>query len=172
MSWAHEKPAIFAGEDELQLKLQFAEMCARDWSNRHMHGYTLFPGEQNYGRAMATQAWLNDPIVQAEVNRLRSVEGGVTGILPHDDEFAKELLDEARQCTDKKDRLGFFKLYAECRGLISKGNVTVNNNNDNRVVKVLRVPERVTEDNRESWKTGFKERQMKLVADARANRPN
>ncbi len=170
MSWAHEKPTIFAGEDELQLKLRFAELCVRDWPNRHMAGYTIFPGEENYGRAMAAQAWLNDPIVQSEIGRLRSEGAGE--IVPSKAEMVKKIIDAADAATDPKVKIDGYYKASDVLGYVNKGSVNVTNNNDNRVVKVLRVPERVTEANREDWKTGFKERQMKLVTDARASRPN
>jgi len=170
MSWAHEKPAIFADEDELQLKLKFAELCVRDWPNRHMAGYAIFKGEENYGRAMAAQAWLNDPIVQSEIGRLRYEGAG--DVTPSKAELVKKMIDAADASTDAKVKIDGYYKAADVLGFVNKGSVNVTNNNDNRVVKVLRVPERVTEANREDWKTGFKERQMKLVTDARNSRPN
>lgn len=170
MSWAHEKPTIFAGEDELQLKLKFAQLCARDWSNRAMAGYAVFPGEDNYARAMAAQAWLTDPVVQAEISRLRYE--GADEVTPSKAELVKKMVDAADAATDPKVKIEGYYKAADVLGFVNKGSVNVTNNNDNRVVKVLRVPERVTEDNREDWKAGFKERQMKLVTDARNSRPN
>lgn len=167
MSWAHEKPVVYHDEDELQLKLDFARLCARDWSNRHMHGYTIFPGEDNYGRAMAAQAWLSDPIVQNEIGRLRGE--GVDEINPSKAELAKKIIDVADSAGDPKVKIEGYYKAADVLGYVQKGSVSVTQNNDNRVVKVLRLPPRVSE---EQFEREFHEQQTKLIADARASRPN
>lgn len=175
MSWAASKPVIFEGEDEVSLKLQFAEMCAKDWDGRKSHGYTLFKddvgfnGEPDYGRAMASVKWLEDPFVVREINRLMTEQGGVGVLLPSPDELSKEVLDYARSATDHKDKLGYFKFYAELQGLIAKdGNANVNV----LVQNVIEVPSRITEDQRPAKEFEWKEQQRLLIADARSSRPN
>lgn len=167
MSWAHEKPTIFSDEDEFQLKLEFARLCAEDPHNIAMHGYTLFPGSLNYGRAMAAQAWTNDPIVQREINRLRRDEP--VPFLSDEMQIAKELLDKARSCSDPKDSLGFYKEYNAVMKFTGNNatNVQVN-----VVQNVIEVPTRARDDELPFLEGQWAEQQRKLVADARSNRPN
>lgn len=170
MSWAGTKPVLFEGEDEVSLKLQFAEMCARDWNGRMTHGYSLFPGEENYGRAMACSEWLTDPFVVREINRLKTEDGGVGVLLPSKDELAKKILDEADATIDKKDKLGFLKLAADVMGYVTKGDVNIDARS--LVQNVIEVPSRITEDQRPAKEFEWVEQQRKLVADARSSRPN
>lgn len=167
MSWAHEKPTIFHDEDELQLKLEFARLCAEDPANTQLHGYTLFPGEANYGRAMAAQKWLNDPIVQREINRLTRDEP--SQFLSDQEQIAKELLDCARSCNDPKDKLGFYKEYNAVMKFTGNNatNVQVN-----VVQNVIEVPTRATEEELPMLEGQWAEQQRRLIADARASRPN
>lgn len=170
MSWAHEKPTIFHDEDELQLKLEFARLCAEDPSNITMHGYTLFPGEANYGRAMAAQKWIDDPLVQNEIRRLRQDDAEVADLLPGELLYAKEALDRSRSEPDAKVRFDYFKLAGEALGYINKGkdaNVQVN-----VIQNVIEVPTRARDDELPMLEGQWAEQQRKLVADARSSRPN
>jgi hypothetical protein len=170
MSWAGTKPVLFEGEDEVALKLRFAELCAKDWNGRMTHGYTLFPGADNYGRAMACAEWLTDPFVVREINRLKTEDGGVGVLLLSPDEFAKKVLDEADDCIDKKVKLGYLELYAKTQGLIQKEDSGANVNL--LVQNVIEVPSRITEDQRAVKEVEWIEQQRKLVTDARSSRPN
>ena len=176
MSWGASKPAIYEGEDEVALKLQFAVLCAKDWNGRKTHGYELFKddvgfgGQPDYGRAMATEKWLEDPFVIREINRLMTEQGGVGALLPSPDEIAKEVLDLGRSASDHKDKLGYFKLYADMQGLIQKGDINIDARS--LVQNVIEVPSRITEDQRPAKEFEWVEQQRKLVADARSTRPN
>lgn len=167
MSWAHEKPTIFSDEDELQLKLEFARLCAEDPANIEMHGYTLFPGSINYGRAMAAQAWIEDPIVQREISRLRRED--IAPLIPDQLQLAKELIDKARSVGDAKDSLGFYKLFSEVMEYTGKANTNVQ---VNLTQNVIEVPTRATDDELPVLEAQWAEQQRKLVADARSSRPN
>lgn len=170
MSWAHEKPTIFSDEDELQLKLEFARLCAEDPSNVSLHGYTLFPGEANYGRAMAAQKWIDDPVVQREISRLRKTDAEVADLLPGELLYAKEALDRSRSEIDAKVRFDYFKLAGEALGYINKGKDA--NINVNVVQNVIEVPTRATEEELPMLEGQWAEQQRRLIADARASRPN
>jgi len=168
MSWAHQQPVIFSDEDELQLKLQFAHMCAEDPANAALHGYTLFPGEHNYGRAMAAQKWLNDPFVQREINRLRNgVE--LDDLLLDKAQYAKEALDRSRTETDAKVRLEYFKHYGDVMGFVDKPGSNVN---VNVIQNVIEVPTRANEEELPVLEGQWAEQQRNLIADARSSRPN
>ncbi len=167
MSWAHEKPTVFSDEDELQLKLEFARLCAEDPANIAMHGYTLFPGQHNYGRAMAAQAWLSDPIVQREIARLR--ENEVEDLLDERARFAKRVMDDGLSCNDLKVRLGYYELFAKVMDYLPKQGANVN---VNLTQNVIEVPTRAREDELPMLEGEWAEQQRRLIADARSNRPN
>lgn len=168
MSW-QTPPAILEGEDELQLKLEYARIVARNERERFTAGYKIFPGPDNYGRALQAQYWYDDPIVQDEITRLRYNDSDDDP----DAELEAEIHQRARSAEDK-DALGYYKLLAEMRGKTGRGsqtNIQINNN-DNRVVKVLRVPARdITPEDDQDFEDRFYAQQTKLIADARSSRP-
>lgn len=170
MSWTRETPPIFEGEDELQLKLQYAAIVARNPNAKLTAGYQVFPGAENYGRALQAQAWLSDPIVQEEISRL--VEGAeAVELLPDPSAVKLEVLQAARSATDPKAKEGLYKLYLDSVGALPKGAANVQIN-DNRVVNVLRVPTRdVTPEDDEDFDRRFYVQQNALIADAKSNRP-
>jgi hypothetical protein len=164
MSWANIPPPIFEDEDELQLKLEYARIVARNERERFTAGYKIFPGPDNYGRALQVAAWYEDPIVQDEITRLRS---GGEDANPRD-EFANEVLQRFRTAGDR-DAAAFGKLYADVKGFVDKGpKVLV----DNRVVNVLRVPTRdVTPEDDADFDERFYTQQTALIAAAKSERP-
>lgn len=168
MSWAHEKPTIFSDEDELQLKLEFARLCAEDPANIAMHGYTLFPGETNYGRAMAAQKWIDDPLVQREISRLRAEN--VEELLDEKAQFAKRMMDKGNACNDPKTALGYYELFAKVMDYLPKQGG--NNVQLNLTQNVIEVPTRARDDELPFLEGEWAEQQRKLVADARSARPN
>lgn len=170
MSWTREPPPIFEGEDELQLKLQYAAIVARNPNAKLTAGYQVFPGSENYGRAMQAQAWLSDPIVQEEISRLTET-GEAGSLLPPDEAIQLEVLQAARTADDDRDKATLYKLYMDSRGMIAKGgnNVQIT---DNRVVNVLRVPTRdVTPEDDEDFDRRFYIQQNALIANAKSSRP-
>ncbi len=171
MSWEKTPPPINEGEDELQLKLEYARLVARNERERFTAGYKLFTGPENYGRALQAQAWFYDPFVQDEIARLR--EGGEESDgLPGVDNVKAEVLQLARSALDKKDAIAAYKLYLESEGAIQKGTNVNIDNSDRRVVNVLKVPTRdVTPADDEDFNRRFYEQQNKLIADARSARP-
>jgi hypothetical protein len=170
MAWDRQPPPIFEGEDELQLKLQYARLCAANPRGRLTAGYTIFPGADNYGRALQCQAWFYDPFVQDEIQRLQTDDAGET--LPSDDELEADLIRTLEAAIDTKDKIAAFRLLFERRNMVSKGGTNINVNQDNRVVNVLRVPSRIrTDEEREEFNRRFKENQVNLIADARSSRP-
>jgi hypothetical protein len=166
MSWHLQPPPINEGEDEFALKMQYAEIVARDPSQRQLAGYAIFPGAENYGRAMQASAWFYDPVVQAEIARLAG-NGEAAALLPDEDAFAKKVLDRAEQSLEDKDAFAGFRLYAELKGFVKKGPAVVN---DNRTINVLRVPTRdVTPEDDEDFERRFEAQQIELVANVRSS---
>lgn len=166
MTWDRTPPPIEEGEDELQLKLEYARLVARNERERFTAGYKIFAGPENYGRALQAQAWYYDPIVQDEIARLHN--GNAEGDL--DAELEAEIHQRAR-AADDKDAVHYYKLLAEIRGKTGRG-TNININQDNRVVNVLKVPTRdVTPADDEDFNRRFYEQQNRLIADAKSARP-
>ncbi len=165
MSWNAQPPPIFEGEDELQLKLQYAELVARNERERFTAGYKIFKGPDNYGRALQVSAWYEDPFVQDEIARLRAGE-----VDDPKSELEAELRQRARTADDR-DAIGFYKLIADMAGYVQRG-TNINVNQDNRVVNVLRVPTRdVTAEDDADFDKRFYIQQNALIADAKSSRP-
>lgn len=171
MGWDTSGPPIFEGEDERELKRAFARYCFDNPGLEREAGYHVFPGRENYGRALQAQVWIHDPSVRAEINALRGDEGEVDECRPSKGELSKAAWDMAHAPgADHKDRVAALRLCAEIEGAIQKGPAIVN---DNRTINVLRVPTRVgsSPEEQDEWKREFKSQQTKLVADARSARP-
>ncbi len=172
MAWsASSPPPIFEGEDELQLKLQFAKAIAGHPERIQTAGYEIFPGDENYGRAMQCRAWANDPIVLREIERiLEAPETNSADVLKS--QVQDELLRIGRDSVTPIDMR--LKAYEQVRDM--NGWKTVGGNNiqlnDNRIVNVLRVPTRdMTAADDADFDKRFKAQQTQLVIDARSNRP-
>lgn len=163
-------PPIHAWENEHELKMQYAAFVAADPNSYITAAYKVFPGADNLGRAMQCANWISDPIVIAEIERLRSGTD-VASQLPSPDEHGQEVLDLARNSTlSAKDRIAAHRLFAEMMGRIQKAGTQVNV--DARTVNVLRVPATVeTPEEEEVFARRFKAQQTALVADARSKKP-
>lgn len=169
MAWGKSwgGPPLTEDEDELQLKLKYARLVAQNPHSKRDAAYKLFPGD--YGRAWQAQEWLNDPLVQEEIERLSSEEGTVGELLPSKDEFVLLLWNRAK-AADDKNAVGMLKLAADILRY-TPDNAT-NVNVDARTVNVIRVPSRIqSEAERDDFKLRFKEQQMKSISDAKSSRP-
>lgn len=167
MAWS-SPPPIFDHEDERALKLDFARRWALNPHRILSIGYEVFPGEENYGRAMQAQAWRHDPIVIAEYERLHGGEAALTGEESEKAEMIRRIKEFQLECNDPKVKLDALKLEADIKGLTPKGGTNVNVVNDNSVVRnVLLVPQYKS---REDFAVEFKQQQTRLLADARSQR--
>lgn len=170
MSWHTTGPPILEGEDERELKLAFARYCFDNPGLEREAGYHVFPGRDNFGRALQAQAWIHDPFVRAELNALRGDADEVDDRRPSKSQISGAAWDMANNpAADHKDRIAALRLCAEVEGAIVKGPAIVN---DNRTINVLRVPTRdVTPEDDADFDRKFKAQQTRLVADARSVRP-
>lgn len=164
MAW-QSPPPIYDGEDERALKLDFARRWAQTPGRVLSIGYEVFPGADNYGRAMQAQVWRHDPIVIAEYERLTGGEAA----LGAEEEPKTRVLREIRQLRmetgDSKVRLDALKLEAEIEGLTGKG-ANINVNVDNRSVRnVLLVPHY---ENLDDFAAELKAQQTTLLANAKS----
>lgn len=166
MGWNTSGPPILEGEDERELKRQFAAFLVDNPTLQNEAGYSVFPGSGNHGRAFqANAAWPHDPFVRAEMRRLRGEgEAGDEAILLPSKTRLVQMVYERAAGADDKEALGFFKLAAEICGFVSKAPLV-----DNRTINVLRVPTRdVTPEDDADFDVKFEAQQTKLIADARA----
>lgn len=154
------------GEDEYDLKMQFAAIVAKNPQQSAMAGYVLFKGPDNYGRAMQAQAWLSDPIVQAEIARLAGDE--TLSLLPTEEEIQLATWNVALSAIDPKVKLQALELLSKQRGILKTpgdggggGNTFIKN--------VIKLPNRIEGDrDEELFRARFEAQQLKLVKDARS----
>jgi len=102
-----ERVPIYEGEDELALKMAFAHHWAK---NPHKHGrigYDIFVDDW---RALpASIHWPSDAVVLDEFTR-------ATREIPGKEEFAREVLNYARDLRSPTERINAFKLFADMCG--------------------------------------------------------
>lgn len=165
MSWKLIGPPIHEGEDERELKREFARFVVANPDLEDQAGYHVFSAPEDFGRAMQAQVWLHDPLVRTEMLRLKSSDEEVRIMLPTKEQLIKEVHDRAKTADDK-EAVNFYKLQAELCGFTTKAPLV-----DNRTINVLRVPTRdVTPEDDADFDVKFEAQQQKLVADARSPR--
>ena len=174
MAWNVPNPikqstfVIREGEDEYDLKMQFAKIVARDPSKAMLAGYELFPGTENYGRAMQAQAWLSDPVVVAQINHI--VGNDVTSLLPTEDDVKLATWNVAQEAKDLKVKLSALELLSKQMGIL-KGNSEGGGGGNVLIQNVIKLPNRVQGDQEEElFSARFEAQQLKLVRDARSPR--
>lgn len=165
MSWHTQGPPLREDEDERELKCQFARFAVENPVLANEAGYHVFPGPENYGRALqANTAWPHCPIVRAEKRRLAE-DGQVSSMLPSPEQVKKAIWDRSNASIEDKDALAGMRLYCEVEGLIKKGPSAIF---DNRTINVLRVPMRdVTPEDDIDFERRFEQHQTALVANVR-----
>ena len=171
MAWITQPgPPLEAGEDELQLKVEFAGYLSRGKSAREA-AYTVFrhdkdaAGNRYFGRALQAVAWEADPFVQEEIDRFRSPDE-VPGLHPSDDEVDLEILEAARSAADPKAKATLYELYLNARGRSTKAAPVTNLNVDNRTQNVMAVPPDMSVE--EAKQYFVRKQSLRLVGDARA----
>lgn len=170
MSWdVLSPPPIFDDEDELELKLAYARKTHGRPDMIRSAGYEIFPGKENYGRAMQVAVWQHDPIVLREWERL-SLDGGAAETLPNPIEYKAHLWRLAQTEPDPKIRLEYAKLYGQTEGIVPTGGANVNISNDNSVnnntIVVPALPATAEEQEIAALRT--ERRQARLMEHARS----
>lgn len=173
MSWGQtEPPPIFEGEDELQLKLEWARLTRGREALFREAGYKVFPGEANYGRAMQAYNWRHDPIVLAHWQMLAEAPQA-----DNDDEEMQRIKRIAFEVMESPtasngDKIKAAALLAEIKGAIKQG-VNINTNIDNSTNNTLVVPaDPMTEEEEEIAQIRMEARQARLMKHARARELN
>jgi hypothetical protein len=165
-------PFVFReGEDEYDLKMQFARIVARDRSQSATAGYKLFTGPENYGRAMQAQAWLVDPVVQEAIARFAG-ENGDEPELRSKPEMLKIVEDIAvsTKVSDPKTSLSAVELWMKGTGnFVAPGE----GGGNTYIQNVIKLPNRVQGADEEAlFEARFEAQQLKLVRDARSSKPD
>ena len=109
-----EQPA-----DETAKKLEFAVELLRSPAEPFKAALAVYPEDTNKALKVANQ-WTSDPLVIAEVKRLKDEEGELS-FLPTKAELARQIWDNAATAVYKDDKAKLFKLYAEVMGFIDGG---------------------------------------------------
>jgi len=141
MSWdAASPPPIFEGEDELALKLEYARLIFGRDDRIRTAGHEIFPGPENYGRAMQVAVWRHDPIVRNELERLGRGDGA-SETLPTEAEYKAHLWRMAQTETDPKLRFQYAELYGKTENIVPTGSgANINIANDNSTNNTIVVP--------------------------------
>lgn len=148
--------------DELQQKRLFAQKLL-EGDEPFKIATSFYPENVNRALFIASN-WPNDVDVLQIIADLKN-EKGEESFLPTKTEFLKRLWSDMDSCFEEETRVKYAKLYAETRGFIEKPQTNVEIN-QNRIVNVMRVPQRQSLDDYE--RTAL-EQQTKLITDATRN---
>lgn len=172
MSWnVQSPPPIFDGEDETELKRKWATLTALHPDRIRTAGYQIFIGEHEHGRAMQAAAWAHDPFVHRIWEELRAgPDAGEDADYEYAETRLRGMIDDLSLSADI--RLKAMEQFRDMKGFTTKAKEPASLIN-NGVINVLRVPMRdMTPEDDADFEVKFKAQQMKLVRDARSNRPN
>lgn len=144
-----------------ELKLKFAKAYARNRDDAYAAARTI---EADYGRAQhMAMNWISDPIV---LEYLAETEDDDAEALPTKDEFAAELLRQARETKSSAVKLDYMKLFATVMGFVEKPRDNSPQVNVAIVNKVMRMPRSSTDDEARQRIAANQARLINAVADA------
>lgn len=114
-------------------------------------------GFENPGPAMQlANEFVNDAEVQEEKERLIA-EYGEDYFLPTKAQFAREVLEAARNEPDGRAKVGLYKLHADVRGFVTRGNKIVNVDRSHKVINVTQA------ESIDAWKKNARNQQTDLI---------
>lgn len=169
MSWHTTPPPIRDDENEIDLKLRFAEFWAAEPGNVWGIGKKVFTDPTDVNRATQAQAWQDDPIVLAAVARFK--QKASTGELSVQDKYIAEVSDFINDCESEREKLAALRLKGEALGVVGRTAPTValNVNNTSNVTKnVLVVPHMEME----TFRAFAAKQQAELMATAKTIKKN
>lgn len=152
-------PAVISDEEQ-QLKLRFAAALFKYPETIEGRFAAALTITADNGKALLiANRWFNDPVVVEEQKRLiKSADEGDLNFIGTKADFAREVLECARNAWDGDTKHKFYKLYAESRGFIVKEGTNVNVNVQNN--KVMIVRDMGSDDD---WERKAREQQRKLI---------
>lgn len=132
-------PAVIVDEEQ-HLKAAFAAALLKHPQDLEGRFAAALAVTADTGKALLmANKWINDPVVVAEQQRLvSSANEGELDFIGTKAEFAREVLEAARNSWDGDTKHKFYKLYAETRGFISKGETNVQVNLTQNKVMVVK----------------------------------
>lgn len=132
-------PAVVVDEDA-RLKAAFAAALFKHPATMEGRFAAALSVTSDTGKALImANKWLDDPAVVAEQQRMtKGADEGDLDFIGTKADFAREVLQAARDSWDGDTKHKFYKLYAETRGFISKGETNVSVNVDNRRVMIVK----------------------------------
>lgn len=159
--WLIPAPAPPDPKAEQERKARFAEALLRTPNNAYAAACVVF-GTDTANALRVSSEWPFDLYVLQRQAELLD-EFGADEFLPTKAVVARNIYETGERATDPKDKLAAFKLYAEVRGFMPKGdaasvNLTVNNNR----VMVLR-----DFGNDDDWERAASKQQSKLIEHSR-----
>lgn len=115
-----EQPTNDQRADEAQ-KLEFARLLfeAGPTGDSYQIAFDLFPANPNRA-VLAGGHWRADPIVIAELGRLRTAQMEVATTLPTQTDLARTIWLKMQDCNDPDAFVKLAKLYAEVQGMLKK----------------------------------------------------
>lgn len=158
-------PAVSVNDDQ-RLKVAFAAALLKHPQDLEGRFAAALSITSDTGKALImANKWVSDPVVLSEQERLtKSADEGDLNFIGTKADFAREVLEAARNSFDGDTKHKFYKLYAETRGFILKAdtnvNVQVNHN------KVMVVRDLGTDD---EWERKAQKQQRELI-DVSASR--
>lgn len=159
--WVTLAPTLPAvREDEQELKAKFAEALLRTPTDPFRAAMALF-GNDTVRALEVANSWPVDlAVLQRQADLLEQF--GPDEYLPTKATVARRIYEVGETAADVKDKLAAYKLYADIRGFMPKGetnnNIVVNNN---RVMVVRDF------GNDEQWETAAASQQAKLIEHSR-----
>lgn len=161
--WTTVAPALapVSGPEELALKHKFAEALLREPHEPYRAGVLVF-GNDTRRALEASQQWVFDlAVLEYQTELLEKL--GPDAFLPAKAETARRIWSVGETATDAKDKLQAYKLYAELRGFVPKGD----GNNTNVNVTLNRVMVMRDFGSDEDWEAKAASQQSKLIEHSR-----
>ncbi|UCE07577.1 MAG: hypothetical protein JSW07_05965 [bacterium] len=147
--------------NENELKLKFADALLRSPENPWVAAKEV-TDDVSLALQMS-QLWVKDPIVVAQKEKLLS-ENGAKAFLPTKEDFAREVLVEARDAFDPDSKHKFYKLFGDSMGFIEKPSTNVSLNTQNITNRVMMVPVSASD---EEWQEKLKNQQEVLADESK-----
>ena len=145
-------------DDDNDLKKEFAREWLKSPDEPFRAAYRMFPGDFNRACVMGAQ-WQRDPVVLAEMRRIREMEPAASA-LPTREDIAQEILTLARSDTLKPEqKFQGYRLASELLGFVQKPGQTATNGTA-IVQSVMRVPVHATEGD---WEAAAAKQQSDLT---------
>lgn len=152
----------------VELKKRFAYALLHRPDEPYLAAIDVF-GDINPGKSMyASQWWIADPVVTAEMARLKTEHGSLS-FLPNKETVCRKAWDTVKEAKTVAERISAMRLYSELMEFNPKPtgganqNVFVGGNGGSGGARVMVV---TAHGNDEEWKEAAKNQQARLLEEA------